>query len=216
MIWKIISLVVLLVMSVPTEGIEAAAFGNNIDSLKDAIELKHGRAYRIYNLSQKAFRKEKFSQHVIDLSGQMPGRGGTSQSGSGSSSSGGVGGVAPPPVSLVLKLCSHACKFLAESPSNVVLVCCNDGRIVSCVAACSIMLYTSAVRSVDAALSAFVVKRGQVDLPRSHARYLKYVARLLAAMKSPDPLAALSRFSSSECILSSITLLGVPLFNRLR
>ena len=192
-------------MSVPTEGIEAAAFGNNIDTLKDAIELKHGRAYRIYNLSQKPFRKEKFSQHVVDLSAQCP------------RNHAGLAGPPPPPsVSLVLKLCSHACKFLAESPSNVILICCNDGRVVSCVAACALMLYCNVVKSVESALSAFVVKRGQSDLTRSHQRYLKYMGRLIAALKSPDPDAALSRISTSECILSSITLIGVPLFNRSR
>jgi len=187
-------------MSCPTEGIESAAFGNNIDTLKDTIELKHGRAYRIYNLSQKPFRKEKFSQHVVDLGSQCP-RQGT---------------LVPPPISLILKLCAHVCKYLSESASNVVLVCCNDGRVVSCVAACSILIYFGVVRSIDAALSAFVIKRGQIELTRSHIRYLKYTARLLAAMRSPDPLSVMARFSPSECILSSITLLGVPLFNRLR
>lgn len=187
-------------MSCPTEGIESAAFGNNIDTLKDAIELKHGRAYRIYNLSQKPFRKEKFSQHVVDLSSQCPRQ----------------PNLIPPPIPLILKLCSHVCKFLSESPSNVVMVCCNDGRVVSCVAACSVLMFCGVVRSVEAALSAFVVKRGQIELSHSHVRYLKYIGRLLAAVRSPDPSSSLGRVSPAECILTSVSLIGVPLFNRQR
>ena len=192
-------------MSCPTEGLESAAFGNNIDTLKDTIELKHGRAYRIYNLSQKPFRKEKFSQHVIDLGAQMPKPASTA-----------VQQPQPPPVSLMLKMCAHVCKYLSESPSNVVFICCNDGRAVSCVAAVTLLLYTRAAASLDSALSAFVCKRTQVELPRSLIRYLRYTARLLALARSPDPTAALGRFNSNECILTSITLIGVPIFNRLR
>ncbi len=56
----------LIVMSCPTEGIESAAFGNHIDFIKEALESKHGRNYRIYNLANKTYKKEKFSQ-VIDV-----------------------------------------------------------------------------------------------------------------------------------------------------
>ena len=53
----------LCVMSCPTDGIESAAFGNNIDAIREALHGKHGKNYRIYNLASKTFRKGKF--HAI-------------------------------------------------------------------------------------------------------------------------------------------------------
>jgi len=49
----------LCVMSCPTDGIESAAFGNNIDAIREALHGKHGKNYRIYNLASKTFRKGK-------------------------------------------------------------------------------------------------------------------------------------------------------------
>ena len=47
----------LCVMSCPTDGIESAAFGNNIEAIREALHAKHGKNYRIYNLANKVFRK---------------------------------------------------------------------------------------------------------------------------------------------------------------
>ena len=49
----------LCVMSCPTDGIESAAFGNNIEAIREALHAKHGKNYRIYNLANKTFRKGK-------------------------------------------------------------------------------------------------------------------------------------------------------------
>ena len=54
----------LCVMSCPTDGIESAAFGNNIDAIREALHSKHGKNYRIYNLASKTFRKGKFQQYM--------------------------------------------------------------------------------------------------------------------------------------------------------
>lgn len=183
-------------MSCPTEGIESAAFGNNIDSIKDAIELKHGRAYRIYNLANKAYRKEKFSQQVLDLGAQLASN-------------------KAPPISLMVKLCGNVCKYLSESAQNVVVINCNDGKNISCVAVTTLMLYCGVVKSVDAGLSAFVIKRGQVMLTPSQIKFLKYTHRLFVSIRNAQSMNGF-RLAPNECILTGITLLGVPMFNRQR
>jgi cyclin G-associated kinase len=57
----------LCVMSCPTDGIESAAFGNNIEAIREALHAKHGKNYRIYNLANKTFRKGKniFQRFVV-------------------------------------------------------------------------------------------------------------------------------------------------------
>ena len=114
----------LIVMSCPTEGIESAAFGNNIDLLRDAIQSKHGKNYRIYNLANKIFRKEKFSQ-VIDLGAHLS-------------------SIRAPPISLMCKLCSNIVKFLKDNPQNVCVITCNDGKSISAMVNHNIFILTRA------------------------------------------------------------------------
>lgn len=54
-------------MPCPTEGIEATAFGNHIDLVKEAIERRHSLHYCIYNLSNKHYTKEKFTKVNLAL-----------------------------------------------------------------------------------------------------------------------------------------------------
>jgi hypothetical protein len=182
-------------MSCPTEGIESAAFGNNIDAIKEALESKHGRNYRIYNLANKTYRKEKFAQ-VIDLGMQLSGN-------------------KAPPITLMCKLCANAVKFLGENQQNVCVINCNDGKAVSAIAVSTLLLYVRCIQSVEACLNLFLIKRGNVALTPNQLKSLKDTHKLfLGARREINP----SSFAvtSNECILSSITLLGVPLFNRQR
>ena len=182
-------------MSCPTEGIESAAFGNNIDLIKEALETKHGKSYRIYNLANRTYRKEKLSQ-VIDLGAQL------------SSSR-------APSISLMLKLSANVVKYLAESPRNVCVINCNDGRVVSCVASCTLLMFCGVVKSADTSLNLFCVKRGPASISPSQLRFLRDTQRLISSFRSVSSSSLLS-LPTNEVILSSITLAGVPLFNRLR
>jgi cyclin G-associated kinase len=185
----------LIVMSCPTDGIESAAFGNNIDLLKEAIHSKHGKNYRIYNLANKTFRKDRFSQ-VIDL--------GTHLSAS-----------RAPPISLMCKLCSNIVKFLNEKSENVCVITCNDGKTISAIAVCTLLMYCSAIPNVDVSLSFFENKRGlQINLTTNQYKYLNDTLKLFTASltSSPQSLA----LAPHECILLSIVMQGVPMFNRLK
>jgi hypothetical protein len=53
-----------LIVPCPTDGLESAAFGNNIDAIKEAIERKHSLNYVVYNLSSKVYRKDKFAKVI--------------------------------------------------------------------------------------------------------------------------------------------------------
>jgi cyclin G-associated kinase len=183
----------LIVMSCPTEGIESAAYGNHIDLVKEAIESKHGKAYRIYNLANRVYKKDRLSQ-VIDLGATL-------------------NSARAPPVALMLKLSANIVKFLAESPKNVCIVHCNDGHNISAMALCTLLMYCGAVRTAEASLNLFCVKRGALSsLAACQLRSLRDTQRLLGAVRQGLPVP----FTANECILSSVTLVGVPLFNRAR
>jgi hypothetical protein len=179
-------------MSCPTEGIESAAYGNHIDIIKEAIESKHGKAYRIYNLANRTFRKDKLSQ-VIDLGAQLQ------------------SAKAPSPA-LMLKLSANIVKFLGESPKNVCIVNCNDGRNISAIATSTLLMYCAVTRSVEASLNLFRAKRGTLSLVPSQVRSLRDTQRLLNAVRTGQLLP----LTPNECILSNVILHGVPLFNRAR
>jgi hypothetical protein len=181
-------------MSCPTEGIESAAFGNNIDMIKEALESRHGRAYRIYNLANKTYKKEKFSQ-VIDLGLQLS-------------------NTRAPPNSLMLKLCANVIKFLKENPANVCVINCNDGRAISGIAVCILFMYCDLIKSIDASLNLFSAKRGLLNLTPAQYSYLKDVHRLFASTR--HELRGGFELSPNECLMTSIVIMGVPLFNRSR
>ncbi len=181
-------------MSCPTEGIESAAFGNNIDLIKEALESRHGRFYRIYNLANKTFKKEKFSQ-VIDLGSQLS-------------------NTRAPPNSLMLKLCANVLKFLKENQNNVCVINCNDGRVISGIAVCILFMYCDLIKSIDACLNMFSAKRGLLNLTPVQYNYLKDVQRLLASTR--HEIRDGFNLSANECLMTSIVIMGVPLFNRLR
>jgi cyclin G-associated kinase len=186
----------LIVMSTPTEGIESAAFGNNADLIKEAIESKHGRNYRIYNMSTKTFRKDRFSQ-VIDLGAQL------------------VNNRAPS-ITFMCKLCANIVKFLNDSDAkqSVAIISCSDGKALSAIAVSTLMMYFGLIKNVDSCLNLFHVKRGSVVLTASQYRYLKDTEQMFASERNE-----LSRpifLSPNDCLLSSLVLTGVPMFNRLR
>lgn len=184
----------LIVMSCPTEGIEAAAFGNNIDFIKEAIELKHGKNYRIYNLANKTYRKEKFNA-VIDVGTQLSSN-------------------KAPPISLMLKMCANIVRFLNENSSNICVINCLDGRSISAIGVCTLMMYCNLIRNVDSCLNLFHVKRGMINLTPVQYKYLKDTQKLFACFRNELQVPFL--LSPNECILLSIVLSGVPLFNRMR
>ena len=183
-------------MSCPTEGIESAAFGNNIDQIKEAIESKHGRSYRIYNLANKTYRKEKFSQ-VIDLGTHLSSN-------------------RAPPIALLCKLSANVVKFLSENPEhkNVCVINCNDGKAISAIAVSTLLMYCGIIKNVDSCLNLFHVKRGAITLTSNQYKFLKDTQNLFATCRgeSPSPLT----LTPNECILLNITLAGIPLFNRMR
>ena len=120
-----------------------------------------------------------------------------------------------PPISLMCKMCAHILKFLNENPQNVCVITCNDGRSVSAVAACTLLMYCKAIDNVDLCLSFFENKRGdQLNLTTNQYKYLSDTHRLLLASRGeimpPLPL------TPNECILLSIALVGVPMFNRMK
>ena len=181
-------------MSCPTDGIESAAFGNNIDLLKEALHAKHGKSYRVYNLANKTFRKEKFAQ-VIDLGTHLS-------------------ATRAPSVALMCKMCANLVKFLGENEQNVCVINCNDGRTISAIAVCTLLMYCKVIDNVDVCLSFFQNKRGSINLTTNQYKYLSDTHKLFMASRgeimSPHALA------SNECILLSIVMAGVPLFNRMR
>jgi hypothetical protein len=183
-------------MSCPTEGIESAAFGNNIDLIKESLESKHGKSYRIYNLANKTYRKEKFTQ-VIDLGMQLS-------------------SARAPPIGLMCKLCANIVKYLSENKQNVCVINCNDGKSISAIAVCTLLMYCDVITNADACLNLFHIKRSiGLNLTATQHRYLIDTQRLFSSFrgKLDEPPLVLSL---NECLLLNILLVGIPLFNRVR
>ena len=181
-------------MSCPTEGIESAAFGNNIDQIKEALESKHGKNYRIYNLANKTYKKEKFSQ-VIDLGMQLS-------------------NVRAPPISLMCKLSANILKFLKENDKNVCIINCNDGKTISGIAVSSLLMYCNLIKNCDVCMNLFCAKRGVITLTSTQHNFLRDTQRLFSGCRHEIDMEF--SLSPNECILTSVVLSGVPLFNRLR
>ena len=181
-------------MSCPTEGIESAAYGNNIESVREALELKHGKNYRIYNLANRTYRKERLAQ-VIDLGMQLSAS-------------------RAPNVTFMLKICLNIRKYLNENSKNICVINCNDGRIISAVAVSTLMMYFNLIKNVDSCLKLFYVRRATVNLIPSQYRYLKDTQKLLLSIRHESNTQV--HLSPNECLLTSIVLATVPLFNKSR
>ncbi len=185
----------LIVMSFPYEGLEATAYGNNIDLVKEAIEAKHGRNYRVYNLAAKTFRKEKLSQ-VIDLGSNLANN-------------------RAPCISFMCKLCANIVKFLKENSQNVCVINCLDGRSLSTIAACTLFMYCKLIKNADACLNLFHAKRGAINITPVQYKFLRDTQKLFAFFRN-EKLASPFFLSPQECILQSVSIDGVPMFNRMR
>jgi cyclin G-associated kinase len=187
----------LVVCSFPTEGLESAAFGNNCDAIKETLETKHSKNYRIYNLAvNKQVRKDRFSQ-VVDVGDQL------------------VSGRVPS-VSFMIKLCSSIIKYLNENKANCCVIVSEDGRLVACQAVCTLIMYCHLMRELEDCVNAFESRRGVIqNLPSSY-RYLKNTQDLFDSTRG-DPSAPVNFIlPPNEFILLNIQIVGIPLFNRLR
>jgi len=58
-------------MSCSTDGIESAAFGNNIYAIRAALHGENGKKCRIYNSASKTFRKGKHNNFKSTLSTEI-------------------------------------------------------------------------------------------------------------------------------------------------
>lgn len=112
------------------------------------------------------------------------------------------------------KLCANVVKFLNENAQNVCVITCNDGRSITAIASTTLLMYCKAIDNVDLCLSFFENKRGdQLNLTTNQYKYLSDTHRLFLASRGDMPPLPLA---SNECILLSIVLAGVPMFNRMK
>ena len=76
-------------------------------------------------------------------------------------------------------------------------------------------MYCNAIDNVDLCLSFFENKRGaQLNLTTNQNKYLSVTHRLMLA--SRDEIMPPLPLTPNECIMLSVALVGVPMFNRIK
>ncbi|XP_064605296.1 cyclin-G-associated kinase-like [Liolophura sinensis] len=176
----------LSVMSYPAEGVESA-YRNHIDDVRAFLETRHRNCYAVYNLSQRSYRNQKFENRVSEC-GWPPKK-------------------APTLASLVA-ICKNMHLWLRQSPKNICVVHCLDGKAVSGTVVCAFLVYCRLFDSCLTAQHMFTARRCTPGLSPAQKRYVEYVSQMVG----DNP-----RLPHHKPVrLVSLTMTPIPLFNKMR
>ncbi|CAH8461723.1 unnamed protein product [Dicrocoelium dendriticum] len=175
------------VMSNPSEGgIEALSSGNPIEDVHNMLNSRYPNSYAVYNLSPRPYRSERWFDGRVSHRALEPHR--------------------APPLKSLVELCLNARLWLSQSPKNICVVHCTDGRSLSAVLVCSLLCFCRLFDNASPALQLFSSKRGNPRLNASQVRYIGYVAQM-AHQRGPSP-------HHRPLKLISLTVAPVPTFNK--
>ncbi|CAB3243967.1 unnamed protein product [Arctia plantaginis] len=183
----------LIVMPYPSEGLESAYKTNHIDDVRAYLESRHpGGKYCVYN----AWRGGRltFPRHVIITDACRA--------------------LWPTPVhrapllAPLYSLLQHMYHYLGKDERAACVITCQDGKQMSCMLVCGLLLYAKLVTVPEDALQIFAVKRSPINIPPSQLRYLYYLSNIIR----PEPI--LPHFRPVSLV--SLTIQPVPLFTKAR
>ncbi|KAJ0180054.1 hypothetical protein K1T71_004645 [Dendrolimus kikuchii] len=183
----------IIVMPYPSEGLESAYKTNHIDDVRAFLESRHpGGKYCVYN----AYRGGRltFARHVLVTDAcralwPTPAH-------------------RAPLLAPYYALLQHMYQYLGKDDRNAVVITCQDGKQMSCMLLCGLLLYAKLVTVPEDALQIFAVKRTPINMPASQLRYLYYLSNIIR----PEPI--LPHFRPVSLV--SLTIHPVPLFTKAR
>ncbi|XP_028034078.1 cyclin-G-associated kinase isoform X2 [Bombyx mandarina] len=182
-----------IVMPYPSEGLESAYKTNHIDDVRAFLESRHpGGKYCVYNACRGG--RLTFGRHVLVTDAcraLWP-----------------TGAHRAPLLAPYYALLQHMYQYLAKDDRNAIVITCQDGKQMSCMLVCGLLLYSKLVTVPEDALQIFAVKRSPINMPPSQLRYLYMLSNIIR----PDPI--LPHFKPVSFI--SMTIQPVPLFTKAR
>ncbi|CAH1644154.1 unnamed protein product [Spodoptera littoralis] len=183
----------IIVMPYPSEGLESAYKTNHIDDVRAYLESRHpGGKYSIYNACRGC--RLSFPRHVPVTDA--------------------VRALWPTPahraplLAPYYALLQHMYQYLGKDDRQAAVITCQDGKQMSCMLVCGLLLYAKLVTVPEDALQMFAVKRTPINIPPSQLRYLYYLSNIIR----PEPI--LPHFRPVSLV--SLTIQPVPLFTKAR
>ncbi|KAK2189330.1 hypothetical protein NP493_109g06044 [Ridgeia piscesae] len=176
----------LAVMSFPAEGVEAT-IKNHIDDVRGFLDLHHANCYAVYNCSQRLYRASKFQNRVSDCGWSLK---------------------KAPTLALLFSVCKNMHLWLRQNPTNICVVHCTDGKAVSATVVCAFMCFCRLFDNPDHALKLFAMKRVPPGILPSQRRYIGYICEMVKEI----PVLP----HNKAVMLVSVTMLPVPMFNRMK
>lgn len=180
-------------MPYPSEGLESAYKTNHIDDVKAYLDTRHpGGKYCVYNACRGA--RLHFPRNVLVTDAYRtlwP-----------------TASHRAPLLAPFYALLQHMYQYLGKDDKTAVVVTCQDGKGMSCVLLCGLLLYAKLVTIPEDALQIFAVKRSPINIAPSQLRYLYYLSNIIR--QNPK----LPHFR--PVTLVSLTIQPVPLFTKAR
>ncbi|XP_028159920.1 cyclin-G-associated kinase-like [Ostrinia furnacalis] len=183
----------IIIMPYPSEGLESAYKTNHIDDVKAYLESRHpGGKYCVYNACRGA--RLHFPRHVLVTDAcralwPTPAH-------------------RAPLLAQFYALLQHMYQYLGKDDKSAVVITCQDGKSMSCILLCGLLLYSKLVTVPEDALQIFAVKRAPINIAPSQLRYLYYLSNIIR--QEPK----LPHFR--PVTLVSLTIHPVPLFTKAR
>lgn len=181
----------IIVMPLPSEGLESAYRYNNFEDIKLLLDSKHpNNKYSVYNLSGKTYHNKFGSARVINCKFAYPEH------------------FKAPLLNALYQLCEDIYQYLSGDSRNVVVIHCLDGKATSATLFCGLLIYASVCVVPEDALQIFAVKRCPPNLKPSELRYLYYLTDIInKPLKQPH-------FKPVQLV--SLQLQPIPAFTKVR
>ncbi|CAF1286650.1 unnamed protein product [Adineta steineri] len=180
-----------IVMTTPRDNSSDVSSRSTAESIRDILDTKHPNCYMLYLLDQSSnnessYPKEIFHNRVLEIplfdDKQSPSL-----------------------VSL-LWFCQKITSYLLESPSNVVVLDCNDGKNQLAYGVCSLLAYHKILPQADQIIKYYQHHRSlNSSLTMSQKRYIQYLCDLSHGI--------IEHPHFNKLTLKSINLSPVPLVN---
>ncbi|KAL0892397.1 hypothetical protein ABMA27_015518 [Loxostege sticticalis] len=183
----------IIIMPYPSEGLESAYKTNHIDDVKAYLESRHpGGKYCVYNACRGS--RLHFPRHVLVTDAcrtlwPTPAH-------------------RAPILAQFYALLQHMYQYLGKDDKSAVVITCQDGKSMSCILLCGLLLYSKLVTMPEDALQIFAVKRAPINIAPCQLRYLYYLSNIIR--QEPK----LPHFR--PVTLVSLTIHPVPLFTKAR
>ena len=159
----------IIVMSYPSSFPKIFS-GNNIKTVSDFLNERHGKNYLVINLSEKKNNLSKFEGKVIFYETKIFN--------------------IPPRLVTLFSICNEIYDYLNKNISNVVVINCQGGNEHSCVVVCCYLLYIKKFKEIKDAFNYYTKKRlskGEGISQPNLKKYVEYFHKIIKNEKNYFP-----------------------------